>query len=97
MIGSLRELSLSQTRSVFAHKLVLPTRVVQAIYQFSLSPDPAAWGLNISPDVPEPDDYLHDPDPRQDRLSDCENIFTYRGLTNLGCLILLCIGLLALL
>ncbi|CAA7258630.1 unnamed protein product [Cyclocybe aegerita] len=65
--------------------------------KFSLSPDPTAWGSNLSPDFVESDDYLHNPDPRRDRLSDHgANLFTYRGLTNLGCLILLCVGLLAL-
>ncbi|KAF8973556.1 beta-glucan synthesis-associated [Flammula alnicola] len=65
--------------------------------KFSLSPDPTSWGSNLSPDFEEPDDYLHNPDPRRDRKQDrSSNIFTYRGLTNLGCLIVLCLGLLAL-
>ncbi|KAF9056532.1 hypothetical protein BJ165DRAFT_531260 [Panaeolus papilionaceus] len=66
--------------------------------KFSLSPDPAAWGANLSPDFEEPDDYLHNPDPRRDRKNDRHrNVFTYRGITNLGCLIILCVGLVALL
>jgi beta-glucanase (GH16 family) len=65
--------------------------------KYSLSPDPTAWGSNLSPDFPEADDYLHNPDPRRDRkLDHGGNIFTYRGFTNLGFLILLCLGLLAL-
>jgi beta-glucanase (GH16 family) len=49
-----------------------------------------SWGANLSPRHAEPDDWLHNPDPRRDRLNDKGgNIFTYRGLTNLGCLILL--------
>ncbi|KDR85358.1 hypothetical protein GALMADRAFT_218450 [Galerina marginata CBS 339.88] len=65
--------------------------------KYSLSPDPTAWGSNLSPDFVEPDDYLHDPDPRRDRkLDHGGNIFTYRGFTNLGFLILLCLGLLGL-
>ncbi|KAF8913016.1 glycoside hydrolase family 16 protein [Gymnopilus junonius] len=65
--------------------------------KYSLSPDPAAWGSNLSPDFAEPDDYLHNPDPRRDRRVDRSlDFFTYRGFTNLGCLILLCAGLLAL-
>lgn len=47
---------------------------------------------------PEPDDFLHNPDPRRDRKNDSGgSIFTFRGLANLGCLILLAIGCLTLL
>ncbi|KAJ3806183.1 beta-glucan synthesis-associated [Lentinula aff. lateritia] len=57
--------------------------------QFSLSADPMAWGTDLSLRA-EPDDYLHNPDPRRDRKNDLGgSFFTYRGLTNLGCLILL--------
>ncbi|PPQ86626.1 hypothetical protein CVT25_006810 [Psilocybe cyanescens] len=59
--------------------------------KYSLPPDPAVWGTNISPDNAEDDDELHDPDHKSSG-----NIFTCRGLTNLGCLILLCLGLLLL-
>lgn len=46
----------------------------------------------------EPDDYLHNPDPRRDRVNDRGgSIFTARGTANLGCLSLLIIGLLGLL
>ncbi|KIM47853.1 glycoside hydrolase family 16 protein [Hebeloma cylindrosporum] len=42
-------------------------------------------------------DYLHNPDPRRDRKLDrAVNVLTYRGLTNVGCLFILCTGLLAL-
>ncbi|KAI9513053.1 beta-glucan synthesis-associated [Russula earlei] len=65
--------------------------------KFSLSPDPASWGSDISPSHPEPDDYLHNPDPKRDRNNDRGgSIFTYRGLTNLGCLALLIVVLLGL-
>ncbi|SJL05545.1 related to KRE6-glucan synthase subunit [Armillaria ostoyae] len=64
---------------------------------FSLSPDPAAWGSDISPNHPEPDDYLHNPDPRRDRNNDLGgSVFTYRGLTNLGCIVVLGLGLVSL-
>jgi beta-glucan synthesis-associated protein KRE6 len=66
--------------------------------QFSLSPDPSSWGADISPNHAEPDDYLHNPDPRRDRKNDKGgNVFTYRGLTNLGCLLLLVAGIVTLL
>ncbi|KAJ8509418.1 hypothetical protein ONZ45_g8416 [Pleurotus djamor] len=55
------------------------------------------WGADISPNHPEPDDDLHNPDPRRDRSSDAGgHVFTTRGLTNLGCLVVLCVGLVAL-
>ncbi|KAI0735052.1 glycoside hydrolase family 16 protein [Earliella scabrosa] len=65
--------------------------------KYSLSPDPASWGANLGIDHPENDDYLHNPDPRRDRNSDKGgNIFTMRGLANLGCLFVLCAGILTL-
>ncbi|KAJ7042400.1 beta-glucan synthesis-associated protein [Mycena alexandri] len=42
--------------------------------KFSLSPDPAAWGADIT--NPEPDDFLHNPDPKRDRKTDADgNVF----------------------
>jgi beta-glucanase (GH16 family) len=65
--------------------------------KFSLSADPAAWGSDINPNHPEPDDYLHNPDPRRDRKNDNGgHVLTYRGLTNLGCLLFLGTVLIAL-
>ena len=49
-------------------------------------------------DTPEPDDFLHNPDPRRDRKNDGGgHMFTVRGLQNLGCLFILAMGLLSLL
>ncbi|KAF7320123.1 Glycoside hydrolase family 16 protein [Mycena kentingensis (nom. inval.)] len=63
---------------------------------FSLSPDPAAWGADINHQ--EPDDFLHNPDPKRDRRIDNDhNVFTFRGLSNLGCLLILGTGLITLL
>ncbi|KAF8155740.1 glycoside hydrolase family 16 protein [Crassisporium funariophilum] len=46
---------------------------------------------------PEPDDVLHNPDPRRDRKSDRGGtIFTVRGCGNLGCLSILALGCLML-
>ncbi|KAH7912998.1 glycoside hydrolase family 16 protein [Hygrophoropsis aurantiaca] len=65
--------------------------------KFSLSPDPSSWGADISPNHPEPDDYLHNPDPRRDRKNDRGgSVFTARGLANLGCLVFLVVGLVTL-
>ncbi|THH08340.1 hypothetical protein EW145_g2773 [Phellinidium pouzarii] len=65
--------------------------------KFSLSPDPSSWGAEIEPSFIEPDDYLHNPDPRRDRKLDAGgSVFTGRGLANLGCLLVLGGGLLTL-
>ncbi|KAM6498438.1 beta-glucan synthesis-associated protein [Amanita muscaria] len=65
--------------------------------KYSLPPDPAAWGSNLSPAYKEEDDWLHNPDPRRDRKTDAGGtFFTYRGLTNLGCLTVLSLGLVTL-
>lgn len=65
--------------------------------KFSLSPDPRLWGADISLNHPEPDDDLHNPDPRRDRRHDRGGgVLTCRGLSNLGCLTVLCLGLVAL-
>ncbi|KAJ7092566.1 beta-glucan synthesis-associated protein-domain-containing protein [Mycena epipterygia] len=75
----------------------VPSVVPSISDKFSLSPDPAAWGADISPNHPEADDFLHNPDPRRDRKNDTRgNIFTFRGLTNLGCLLVLGVGLITL-
>ncbi|EPT03887.1 hypothetical protein FOMPIDRAFT_120852 [Fomitopsis schrenkii] len=74
-----------------------PSVVPSISDKFSLSPDPNAWGAYLTPDVPESDDYLHNPDPKRDRRNDQGgNIFTYRGITNLGCLLILAVGIITL-
>ncbi|EEB97642.1 hypothetical protein MPER_03000, partial [Moniliophthora perniciosa FA553] len=66
--------------------------------KFSLPPDPKTWGLDLSWNNPEPDDFLHNPDPARDRKTDQGgDIFNGRSFANLGCLILLVVGILALL
>jgi len=60
---------------------------------YNLSADPEAWGSHLSPTFLEEDDDLHKPDNR-DRPS--ANLFTYRGLTNLGCIVILGVALLGL-
>ncbi|KAF9261107.1 glycoside hydrolase family 16 protein [Marasmius fiardii PR-910] len=65
--------------------------------KFSLSPDPHSWGSDLSGRHPEPDDYLHNPDPTRDRKNDKGgHIFTGRGFSNVGCLFILTMGILAL-
>ncbi|KAE9409963.1 glycoside hydrolase family 16 protein [Gymnopus androsaceus JB14] len=65
--------------------------------QFSLPADPASWGSNVSENYRESDDFLHSPDVRKGKIVDhVGSIFTGRGLSNLGFLLLLCGGILAL-
>ncbi|KAG6905633.1 hypothetical protein DXG01_001497 [Tephrocybe rancida] len=48
--------------------------------------------------VPEDDDELHNPAPNRDRRKDRGgSIFTFRGIANLGCLIILAVGIITLL
>ncbi|KAI0319864.1 beta-glucan synthesis-associated [Amylostereum chailletii] len=62
--------------------------------QLDLPSDPSLWGEDISPSRLEADDVLHNPDPRRDKRSDQGGtIFTFRGLANLGCLVLLVLGI----
>lgn len=85
--------------SFYASCMIQPrTHLFFSCSQFSLSPDPASWGSDLSPEHHEPDDYLHNPDPKRDRKNDRGgSIFTCRGLSNLGCLTLLTVFLLTLL
>jgi beta-glucanase (GH16 family) len=65
--------------------------------KYSLSPDPARWGADVDPNHPEPDDFLHNPDPKRDRKNDGGgSFFTGRGIANLGCLFILGTGIIAL-
>ncbi|TFK99147.1 beta-glucan synthesis-associated protein SKN1 [Pterulicium gracile] len=62
--------------------------------KFHLSPDPHEWGSTLYKDTKEPDDELHNPTRRDNGVS--HNIFTFRGLMNLGCLFILVMGLVTL-
>ncbi|KAL5508476.1 hypothetical protein ACEPAH_6095 [Sanghuangporus vaninii] len=63
--------------------------------KYSFSADPTQWGANLSPDLVEDDDYLHNPDARTKQKGD-SFAFTRRGLENVGCLFLLVAGLIGL-
>lgn len=65
--------------------------------KFSLSPDPRTWGADLSPDLVEADDCIHNPEksPIDSRGKAFE--FSRRGAANLGCLVVLCAASLALL
>ncbi|EKM79874.1 hypothetical protein AGABI1DRAFT_119930 [Agaricus bisporus var. burnettii JB137-S8] len=56
--------------------------------KYSLSPDPRSWGSNLSPDVVEPDDSLHNPE-NSFNANGTRFAFSARGIANLGCLAML--------
>ncbi|KAG6828111.1 hypothetical protein H0H92_009161 [Tricholoma furcatifolium] len=67
--------------------------------KYSLSPDPRQWGSDLSVNVVEPDDELHNP-ARGFTATSIErggSIFSARGIANFGCLFILGVGLLTLL
>lgn len=68
-------------------------------FQLSLALDPQQWGSNLSAEVDEPDDDLHAPDPeKKTRGVEYSRIkWSHRTVTNLGFMLLLCCGILALL
>jgi hypothetical protein len=61
--------------------------------KFSLHPDPNLWGYDVSPSSVEEDDWLHKPDKRLDETG---TVFTGRGFTGVGCLLLLLAALVGL-
>lgn len=79
--------------------LIVCTICDVSVLQYALQLNPEDWGasaLHVS--TPEPDDYLHTPDPKRDLKSDKGgHIFTVRGIANLGCLFLLVVLMLMLL
>ncbi|KDQ12074.1 glycoside hydrolase family 16 protein [Botryobasidium botryosum FD-172 SS1] len=65
--------------------------------KFSLNADPTSWGFDLVQGAPEPDDHIHNPDPKRDRKNDQGGtILTSRGIANLGCLFILAAGLITL-
>uniref|UniRef100_A0A8H7XP48 GH16 domain-containing protein n=1 Tax=Psilocybe cubensis TaxID=181762 RepID=A0A8H7XP48_PSICU len=65
--------------------------------KFYLGPSPKAWGMPVDMQASEPDDVLHNPDPVRDlKVDRGGRILTARGLENLGCLFILCAGMLTL-
>lgn len=64
--------------------------------KYSLAPDPKEWGSDLSPNLVEDDDYIHNPSPRDKVTGFDGTIFTSRGFANVGCLTLLMLLLLGL-
>ena len=60
--------------------------------KFNITP---SAGLLLFPEDVEKDDWLHNPDPNENDKRDCD-VFTKRGIVNLGALVVLTLGLLVL-
>ncbi|KAF9534690.1 glycoside hydrolase family 16 protein [Crepidotus variabilis] len=65
--------------------------------KYSLSPDIRTWGADLSIDLVEADDHLHNP-PKQSEPTESGTrvLFSRRGLLNVGCILLMCSALLTL-
>jgi beta-glucanase (GH16 family) len=70
--------------------------IVSISSKYSLPPDPRQWGSDLSLNLVEPDDELHNPRGRMNAVERDGHAFSARGLTNFGCLVILCVGLLTL-
>ena len=89
---------LKRCASTFARCLIQYFCSQGMLGQYSLSPSPKSWGMPLSIQTEEPDDYLHNPDPSRDRDRDRGgHICTARGIANLGCLLFLGAGIMMLL
>ncbi|GLB34042.1 putative beta-glucan synthesis-associated protein (SKN1) [Lyophyllum shimeji] len=65
--------------------------------KFSLAPDPRQWGSDLSPDLVEADDEIHNPDIQLGIFKDEHDLsFSRRGVANVGCLTFLILGILTL-
>ncbi|KAF8234028.1 glycoside hydrolase family 16 protein [Tricholoma matsutake] len=70
--------------------------IVSISSKYSLPPDPRQWGSDLSLNLVEPDDELHNPRGRMNAVERDGHPLTARGLTNFGCLVVLCVGLVTL-
>ncbi|CAA7260065.1 unnamed protein product [Cyclocybe aegerita] len=86
-----------QTLSESPYSFGAESRLSTLSDKFSLSPDPRLWGSDLSPDLVEPDDDLHNPGKELDRPQDRKRVlFTRRGLINVGCIVVVCATLIIL-
>jgi len=70
--------------------------IVSISSKYSLPPDPREWGSDLSLNLIEPDDELHNPRGRMNAIERDGHPLSARGLTNFGCLVILCVGLVTL-
>ena len=66
--------------------------------QYTLAPDPSTWGADVSKEFKEEDDDIHEPGPMRKGMIDRDgHILSWRGITNLGALFFVIVGIVALL
>lgn len=83
-------LPLAHATALFQKKYAPPRPINPSAQcsKYSLSPDPRSWGSNLSPDIVEPDDSLHNPE-NSFNADGTRFAFSARGIANLGCLAML--------
>lgn len=65
-------------------------------YEYTLAPDPSTWGTSVTKEFKEEDDEMHEPGPAR-KIDRDGRIFSWRGLSNLGALVFVVVGVVALL
>ena len=99
-LGPSRPLSLGDSVSpTLSIAFLLSASLIHA--QYTLSPDPQKWGMHISPEYKEEDDDLHKPEPPSypggsPSDQDGRNL-SWRGVSNVGTLVLLISAIITLL
>lgn len=100
-LGPSRPLSLGDGVSSRRRRVPGPVWLNALHAQYTLSPDPQKWGMQISPEYKEEDDDLHKPDStpatETDHSGELSELFSWRGVTNVGTLLVLIAGILTLL
>ncbi|KAG8906096.1 hypothetical protein FRB99_007620 [Tulasnella sp. 403] len=86
----------TSTFRTFVEPTSTPPQKIDGFGTFSLSADPSMWATETAANFPEPDDELHNPDPKRDRKNDNMPVFSARGVLNVGCLFVLTTGIFAL-
>jgi hypothetical protein len=91
--GSVRE-------SIFEKVCFLPRTFVfgfEHLFQWTLVEDPRQWSVDVESKSPDDDDAYWYTDDEDRPVDSIRSLCSRRGLTNLGCLVLVVIALLALL
>ncbi|THG96277.1 hypothetical protein EW026_g5526, partial [Hermanssonia centrifuga] len=66
-------------------------------YEYTFSADLQSWASEFTPDFKEEDDAIHEPDPAmRHRIERDGHVFSWRGLTNLGTLVMFTVGIIVL-
>jgi len=85
------------TKFVIVYSVSIINSTSHVFTKYSLAPDPRQWGSDLSIDIVEPDDALHDPEYTAGQIERGGHPVSLRGFANLGCLGVLCVGIVGLL